>query len=338
MPNHVHLILAPATPEGLGRALGKAHRRYSAFVNARNRVTGHLFQARFSSVVMDEDHLMAAARYVAHKSGQGAARRARGGLAVVERAGASGRAGRPAGRGRRAPVAQRGPLRRSDRRRAGPGAHRRLARRRDDRPPSRGPAVSRPARRARRARSATAKARPQAAPCGRGRGLTPARQRNRTQETGIQETGNCACVPDIRPVSAIAGARPIRRPPAANGDYRRGSKKVNDRRGSIAASVLARNSHGSYGDTLLIADERGSGHSLEASAASWPRLTHGCPVQVELKQSWSWFESGGGGGGGLRSRVASLRCMRLARTSRTSSRKPGPSFVICCRARMRNRR
>jgi putative transposase len=29
------------------------------------RVTGHLFQARFSSVAMDEDHLTAAARYVA---------------------------------------------------------------------------------------------------------------------------------------------------------------------------------------------------------------------------------------------------------------------------------
>lgn len=65
MPNHVHLILTPATPEGLGRALGKTHRRYSAFVNARNRVTGHLFQARFSSAVMDEEHLMVAARYVA---------------------------------------------------------------------------------------------------------------------------------------------------------------------------------------------------------------------------------------------------------------------------------
>ena len=65
MPNHVHLILAPRTPEGLGRALGKAHRRYSSFVNARARATGHLFQGRFSSVVMDEDHLMAAARYVA---------------------------------------------------------------------------------------------------------------------------------------------------------------------------------------------------------------------------------------------------------------------------------
>ncbi len=59
------MILTPQTPDGLGRALGKAHRRYSAFVNARMRVTGHLFQARFSSVVMDEDHLMAAAGYVA---------------------------------------------------------------------------------------------------------------------------------------------------------------------------------------------------------------------------------------------------------------------------------
>ena len=42
----------------------KAHRRYSAFVNARLRVTGRLFQPRFGSVVMDEDHLMTA-RYVA---------------------------------------------------------------------------------------------------------------------------------------------------------------------------------------------------------------------------------------------------------------------------------
>jgi putative transposase len=65
MPNHVHLILTPATPEGLGRALGETHRRYSGVINARLRVTGHLFQSRYGSVVMDEDHLMAAARYVA---------------------------------------------------------------------------------------------------------------------------------------------------------------------------------------------------------------------------------------------------------------------------------
>ena len=65
MPNHVHLILTPSTPEGLGRALGKAHRRYSAFVNVRMRVTGHLFQGRFSSVVLDEPHLRASARHIA---------------------------------------------------------------------------------------------------------------------------------------------------------------------------------------------------------------------------------------------------------------------------------
>ncbi len=65
MPNHVHLILTPSTPDGLGRALGEAHRRYCGVINARLRVTGHLFQSRFGSVVMDEEHLMAAIRYVA---------------------------------------------------------------------------------------------------------------------------------------------------------------------------------------------------------------------------------------------------------------------------------
>ena len=65
MPNHVHLILTPSNPRGLGLALGETHRRYSSVVNARLRVTGHLFQARYGSVAMDETHLVAAVRYVA---------------------------------------------------------------------------------------------------------------------------------------------------------------------------------------------------------------------------------------------------------------------------------
>lgn len=65
MPNQVHMILTPSTPQGLGLALGETHRRYCAVINARLRVTGHLFQSRFGSVVMDEEHLVAAARYVA---------------------------------------------------------------------------------------------------------------------------------------------------------------------------------------------------------------------------------------------------------------------------------
>jgi putative transposase len=65
MPNHVHLILVPHSAEGLARAMGETHRRYTAYVNARARQTGHLFQGRFASAVMDEDHLLAALRYVA---------------------------------------------------------------------------------------------------------------------------------------------------------------------------------------------------------------------------------------------------------------------------------
>ena len=64
MPNHVHLILTPSDEVGLGLAVGEAHRRYTRFVNARAGWTGHLFQARFASVPMDETHLIAAARYV----------------------------------------------------------------------------------------------------------------------------------------------------------------------------------------------------------------------------------------------------------------------------------
>jgi putative transposase len=37
MPNHVHLVLAPSTPDGLARAIGKAHRQYTGFINARAR-------------------------------------------------------------------------------------------------------------------------------------------------------------------------------------------------------------------------------------------------------------------------------------------------------------
>ena len=64
MPNHVHLIMAPETADGLGRAVGETHRRYTNFINARGRWTGHLFQSRFASVAMDEAHLLSAVRYV----------------------------------------------------------------------------------------------------------------------------------------------------------------------------------------------------------------------------------------------------------------------------------
>ncbi len=65
MPNHVHLILTPSDPMGLALAIGRTHRVNAGNFNVRARQTGHLFQGRFGSVAMDEDHLMNAARYLA---------------------------------------------------------------------------------------------------------------------------------------------------------------------------------------------------------------------------------------------------------------------------------
>ena len=64
MPNHVHLIVVPQSAESLRRAIGEAHRRYTRRINFREGWRGHLWQGRFASFVMDEDHLLTAARYV----------------------------------------------------------------------------------------------------------------------------------------------------------------------------------------------------------------------------------------------------------------------------------
>lgn len=64
MPNHVHLILVPSREDGLRAALGEAHRRYTRHVNFREGWRGHLWQSRFASFPMDENWLIACARYV----------------------------------------------------------------------------------------------------------------------------------------------------------------------------------------------------------------------------------------------------------------------------------
>lgn len=64
MPNHVHLIAVPSDEDGLRRTFRHVHRHYTGYINARLRVTGHLWQGRFSSVAMDEPHFVHALRYV----------------------------------------------------------------------------------------------------------------------------------------------------------------------------------------------------------------------------------------------------------------------------------
>ncbi|MCB2055643.1 MAG: transposase [Geminicoccaceae bacterium] len=64
MPDHVHLVLVPDRITALADTLRETHRRYTRHVNAREGWRGFLWQGRFASTVLDERHLLAAARHV----------------------------------------------------------------------------------------------------------------------------------------------------------------------------------------------------------------------------------------------------------------------------------
>ena len=64
MPNHVHFIAVPSQPDSFRHAMGESHRRYTRHVNFREKWRGHLWQERFASYPMGENHLLAAARYI----------------------------------------------------------------------------------------------------------------------------------------------------------------------------------------------------------------------------------------------------------------------------------
>lgn len=64
MPNHTHIVAVPGSEDSLARLFRKVHRHYSRYINFREKWTGHLWQERFHSFVMDEQYLIAAVRYV----------------------------------------------------------------------------------------------------------------------------------------------------------------------------------------------------------------------------------------------------------------------------------
>lgn len=64
MPNHVHVIAVPTDRSGLSRCFGRAHADYARHINRREQWSGHLWQDRFSSFIMDETYFLACVRYV----------------------------------------------------------------------------------------------------------------------------------------------------------------------------------------------------------------------------------------------------------------------------------
>lgn len=64
MDNHVHFIVFPHSATDLADTFGRVHCVYALRFNARYERNGHLWQNRFFSCALDQEHLEAAVRYV----------------------------------------------------------------------------------------------------------------------------------------------------------------------------------------------------------------------------------------------------------------------------------
>ncbi|MCI5059776.1 MAG: transposase [Alphaproteobacteria bacterium] len=64
LPNQVHLLILPKDASLIARAIGEAHRRYTNLINRKQGWSGHLFQNRFFSYAMDEQHALRASRFI----------------------------------------------------------------------------------------------------------------------------------------------------------------------------------------------------------------------------------------------------------------------------------
>ncbi len=64
MTNHTHHVLVPGRPDSLARGLGRLHNDYSRWQHIQRNLTGHLWQNRFFSCPLDEDHFWMALRYI----------------------------------------------------------------------------------------------------------------------------------------------------------------------------------------------------------------------------------------------------------------------------------
>tara|TARA_R110001592_G_scaffold356228_1_gene657668 strand:+ start:129 stop:746 length:618 start_codon:yes stop_codon:yes gene_type:complete len=64
MPNHVHIVGVPAEENSLAKAIGRTHMQYTIHFQQKYHVHGHLWQSRFYSCPMDEEHTINALAYV----------------------------------------------------------------------------------------------------------------------------------------------------------------------------------------------------------------------------------------------------------------------------------
>jgi len=64
MTNHVHLVVTPTTAEAMGQSLKRVSQLYTQYVNRLHGRRGHLWQDRFFSCPLGEEHFWTAMAYV----------------------------------------------------------------------------------------------------------------------------------------------------------------------------------------------------------------------------------------------------------------------------------
>jgi len=65
MTNHVHLLLAPATPAGIGQLMKRLAGRHTRRRNRHDQRSGTLWEGRYRSSLVDrDDYLLACCRYI----------------------------------------------------------------------------------------------------------------------------------------------------------------------------------------------------------------------------------------------------------------------------------
>ncbi|MFM7052776.1 MAG: transposase [Planctomycetota bacterium] len=64
MTNHVHFIVVPEAMSSISTCFGRAHRKYSEYLNVRRKTSGTNWEGRFFSTPMDPVHAANALRYV----------------------------------------------------------------------------------------------------------------------------------------------------------------------------------------------------------------------------------------------------------------------------------
>jgi putative transposase len=64
MSNHTHHVLIPALASSLAKGVGRLHNDFARWQQIQRNLSGHLWQNRFFSTPLDEDHFWLTLRYV----------------------------------------------------------------------------------------------------------------------------------------------------------------------------------------------------------------------------------------------------------------------------------